>query len=478
MNPRGESAGTTATRPAAPGRDARRWLPLLVVLAAWAVLALPNAGFRSLYYEEGRHAMATHAILAQGEWLRPDVLGNAYIEKPPLLYWFAAGTAVLGGGVNEWTMRLPAMLSVLATALLVTAALLPLVRPMLAATGGVALMLTPMVAEKIAVAEPDTLVMLFSFAAWLLWLGARDGGAPWRLVAAGAALALAGMAKHPTALGYVGAGGVALLLIERRGAAQWLRLATVGAIGLAPVLIWFAAIRTPGDVELLRRLMRLVEPPPGYALRQLLLLGEMVVTSLPWVAAAVPALVPAWRRRLGMPDAPARAFACYALACPLVVVFWPMTAPRYAIPSEPAVAVLAMLALDRLWDRRWVRAAARAALAVMAAALLAYRVVVLPLDAERMLASRLAGEEVNRIAARYARPVLVFGYVNNYNPAWYVRPLPRHLLAAEPSAIPRPSLLLIAPYQFDHLARSLPDLQAERRFPHLGGLVLARLPAR
>jgi 4-amino-4-deoxy-L-arabinose transferase-like glycosyltransferase len=49
----------------------------------------------------------------------PIVYGIPWLEKPSLLPWLIAGAAAISGQVNEWSARLPAMISVLLTALMV-----------------------------------------------------------------------------------------------------------------------------------------------------------------------------------------------------------------------------------------------------------------------------------------------------------------------------------------------------------------------
>src|SRR5262245_14319136 len=106
------------------------WTSLAALTLLWAVLFLPNAGLPSLYYEEGRHALAAEAMLETGQWLRPSALGQTFVYKPPLLFWLIAAGGALSnamgfGGVGEWAVRLPGLLSVLATALAIAAWLRP-----------------------------------------------------------------------------------------------------------------------------------------------------------------------------------------------------------------------------------------------------------------------------------------------------------------------------------------------------------------
>ena len=91
-------------------------VPILIILL-WACAVLPNLTVRSFIYEEGTNAEIARDVLAHGHFLQPFVYGVPWHEKPSLLAWLIAGFALLTGGVNEWSARLPAMVSVLITAL-------------------------------------------------------------------------------------------------------------------------------------------------------------------------------------------------------------------------------------------------------------------------------------------------------------------------------------------------------------------------
>ncbi|MCE7960095.1 MAG: glycosyltransferase family 39 protein, partial [Acidobacteria bacterium ACB2] len=64
--------------------------PEAAVAGIWALSLLPFAGTRDLYYEEGRYALAALDMLDHGRWLRPEVLGLGFVDRPPLLLWIVA----------------------------------------------------------------------------------------------------------------------------------------------------------------------------------------------------------------------------------------------------------------------------------------------------------------------------------------------------------------------------------------------------
>jgi 4-amino-4-deoxy-L-arabinose transferase-like glycosyltransferase len=71
-----------------------------------------------LSLNEGRRALAIQEMVVSGNWLLPQLNGELYLTKPPLLYWLSSALAMLGG-VNEWTLRLPSALAAIAVLIMV-----------------------------------------------------------------------------------------------------------------------------------------------------------------------------------------------------------------------------------------------------------------------------------------------------------------------------------------------------------------------
>jgi 4-amino-4-deoxy-L-arabinose transferase-like glycosyltransferase len=108
-------------------------------------------------------------VLARGDWLEPAIFGRRVAEKPSLLSWLIAGTARLTGTVDEWSARLPAVLAVLGTALLVQHLVRRNAGAPAALFAAAAFMFSPLVLRKLTISEPDTLVTFCSFAAFVVW---------------------------------------------------------------------------------------------------------------------------------------------------------------------------------------------------------------------------------------------------------------------------------------------------------------------
>jgi 4-amino-4-deoxy-L-arabinose transferase-like glycosyltransferase len=96
---------------------------VLVVLLVWAVIYLPALGSIAIKGEEGRRILPAIGMLKTGNYIVPEVGGNPYFRKPPLVNWLVAASFRIFGVRNEWTARLPSAVAVLAVAIaFVTAA--------------------------------------------------------------------------------------------------------------------------------------------------------------------------------------------------------------------------------------------------------------------------------------------------------------------------------------------------------------------
>lgn len=396
-----------------------------VVVGLWGLLLLPFAGTRNLYYEEGRYTLAALDVLQHGHWLRPEVLGEGFVEKPPMLFWLVASAMSLGG-VSEWVVRVPALLSALCGALLVERE---------ARRGGgaraglfaaVAFLLSPYVFVAGGRAEPDLLVTVASFGAFLLWLEGRRPGrtsTPPRWIATAALLVATALLKGPLPLAWFGIGACLLVLHERRGR-ELPGLALLGGIALSSFAAWAFVVYQPGDEGAFRDMTRTGgwPPPAAWLAGAARFVGETVAHLLPWLALAALPLSRAWRRHSGFDVSLARPFALYAVGCAVPLALWPRAVARYARPAMPAIAVLAGLAAAAAWSagptgaRIGIRGLVLAAIAVRLAWLAATPFQSARNDDARRLAETLAAP------LRTSRdPVLFLGPAIDYDAAFYLR---------------------------------------------------------
>ena len=90
---------------------------IATVVFVWAIIYLPALGSIAIKGEEGRRILPAVRMLETGNYIVPEVGGNPYYRKPPLVNWLVAASFKLFGVRNEWTARLPSALSVLAVAI-------------------------------------------------------------------------------------------------------------------------------------------------------------------------------------------------------------------------------------------------------------------------------------------------------------------------------------------------------------------------
>jgi 4-amino-4-deoxy-L-arabinose transferase-like glycosyltransferase len=115
----------------------RRWSPrsLAILLLAWLILQIGGLftpglldDVDSIYIEIAREMMQRH------DYVTPYINGIRFFDKPPLLYWMAAGSMHVFG-MHDWAARLPLALAVLALLLATYALGIRLFAPISPRTG-------------------------------------------------------------------------------------------------------------------------------------------------------------------------------------------------------------------------------------------------------------------------------------------------------------------------------------------------------
>ena len=111
-----------------------------------------------------------------------------------------------------------------------------------------AFLLSPLILQKLTIAEPDTIVTALSFSAFVVWWNAAEAGpvSLRRWLGCGLLLAVMAMAKGPQPTVFF-ASGVGFWLIVRR---RWNKLPALGlclALPAAATAAWATAVYRPGD---------------------------------------------------------------------------------------------------------------------------------------------------------------------------------------------------------------------------------------
>ncbi len=98
--------------------SANRWLSVLFLGCAAALLGLNLGGYDVWPADEPRYAQVAREMMQSGDWLSPRINNEPYMEKPPLLFWSIALASLPQGDVSPLTARIPSLISALVTAAL------------------------------------------------------------------------------------------------------------------------------------------------------------------------------------------------------------------------------------------------------------------------------------------------------------------------------------------------------------------------
>jgi 4-amino-4-deoxy-L-arabinose transferase-like glycosyltransferase len=436
-------------------------VPALIIVL-WACAVLPNLSLRAFIYEEGTNAELARDILLHGDFLRPSIYGIRLHEKPSLLSWLIAGFASLTGGVNEWSARLPTMLSVLVTALMVQRLALRYTTRGASLFAALCFIFCPLLLQKLTVAEPDTLITALSFAAFVVWWGGVAAGRVTILhwIGCGLLLAALSMAKGPQPAAFFALSVAAFTFIERR----WRDLPGLILCMLMPaaaVVAWAAWIYQPGDEATWVAYARLHSGPPffTYLARSLHDIGSLFLELLP-ASLLIPFIPWPWRKSTQATDVPpvVAPLILYSGVCTGILVWWPGFNTRYAMPIAPSVAVLAAIAWVRLGAYGYVKV--RRTVATMLCLLMLYQVVisiiVIPLLRDRFGENRLAGAAIEQAVS--AQPARVYCLRWDTNIFFYVHTPMRCLSLQDMAALTPPAWLLMPAADVGQFAQLRPDL--------------------
>jgi len=103
--------------------SSRRWQPrsLALLVLAWAVLQIGGLFTPGLLDDvDSVYIQIAREMLQRHDFVTPTIDGIRFFDKPPLMYWMAAGSMHLLG-IHDWAARIPLALGVLALLLAVYA---------------------------------------------------------------------------------------------------------------------------------------------------------------------------------------------------------------------------------------------------------------------------------------------------------------------------------------------------------------------
>jgi 4-amino-4-deoxy-L-arabinose transferase-like glycosyltransferase len=100
-----------------PARQRSPLAAVVLLLIVAGLLFFSRLSAPLLEPQEPRYAEIPRQMLAEGRWLLPILNGQAYLDKPPLLYWSVMASYAMFG-VHDWAARLVPGLAGLLTVLL------------------------------------------------------------------------------------------------------------------------------------------------------------------------------------------------------------------------------------------------------------------------------------------------------------------------------------------------------------------------
>ena len=451
------------------------WIVLICFL-----FVVPAISLRGFHLEEGSVVAIARGALEDGQWLVPSHYGYRFIERPVLMSWLVAGIGELFG-INHWTARIPTVLSLIGGAALVYGLVRTRAGALAALFAAVCLLVSPAILQRVITAEPDLMLSVLLFAAFVLWWTAAERVTLARWIAIGAVLGLAVLIKGPQPIAYFTIGVGTFLVLYRRWSQIPGFLLGNGIAGLI-ALAWYAAVYQPGDLHLWIDHSRIwttrgVSEPFHFSFMkwagdgaELLLrvaLGWLpgLLLIVPWVAAAI-------RSGTKEGDDLLVALLFYALGATVILAVWPGARERYALPAVLAVAAMAGLIFERFRAER--PALVNAAL-VLAIWLAAYQIIlgwlVMPLVPDLFQKNRTAGRTI--AAAIEAQPGTLYAihdavhmeadWDRNNNVLAYVPSRVRDIPIEELPSVPPPAWVIVPAEKVPQVRALRPDLQITLR---------------
>ena len=406
---------------------------LLIVILLWAALYLPGLGSLAIKGEEGRRILPGITMLETGNYLVPQVGGETYFRKPPLINWLVAASFKIFGQPNEWTARMPSVIAVLLVALAFAAVARPSLGPRGSTIAAVIWLINAGIIEKGRLIEIEGLYVSLYALAIIFWLSFwEQKKSPWLIwTLPFVFLGLGWLAKGPVHLLFFYGVVIAVIWKERRWRALF---HPAHFVGIAVMLGIFAAWAIPflqaaghatATTKWSQQFTGRLRGTDFQFGRWIFNIPHGVLYLLPWVI-----FLPLVRSENFTAEKDrqlAQALTWGALVPFVIVNLVPGSIPRYAMPAlVPACWLLAMtFCEENLRWPRWLRsksfsvnARRRTIIGIVVLACLAmwtYAIAVVPKMDRRQRIKRLAAQ----IEAAIPQSETVYALDPNYQPIFF-----------------------------------------------------------
>jgi 4-amino-4-deoxy-L-arabinose transferase-like glycosyltransferase len=345
------------------------------VIVLVAAIYLPRLTTLTVRGEESRWARVAQEMLDTGDWIVPRQQGQPFADRPPLGSWSILATSLIVGEVNLVAVRLPSVVAVLLTVMLIYWYVRHFLSPLGATAAALAYPTMSQVLQLGRLGESDALLALCLSAALFTWhVGYSCHGNPRGAWCAGyACAALAALVKGPQGPVYFVAATGVYLSMHRDWRFLFSRWHAFGAVlFLAIVGAWQAPFALRIDAAAAQAVWseggelgkRFAYHGLAATLRHWAAYPfELFACMLPW-SFMLPPLATRWFRRQVGQAAPMVSFLITACVVALPSCWLPAeTRPRYFMGLYPCVAALCGAAITRSqesielgwWPRSWER---------------------------------------------------------------------------------------------------------------------------
>jgi 4-amino-4-deoxy-L-arabinose transferase-like glycosyltransferase len=406
---------------------------LLIVVLIWAALYLPALGSLAIKGEEGRRILPGITMMETGNYLVPQVGGETYFRKPPLINWLVAGSFKIFREQNEWTARLPSVICVLLVGIVFVTVARPSLGPRGSTIAALMWLINAGIIEKGRLIEIEALYVSLCALAIIFWLSFwLQKKSPWLTwVVPFVLLGLGWLAKGPIHLLFFYGVVLAIIWKERNWRALFHPAHFIGILIMLGIFAAWAIpfLQATGHVTATTKWSqqftgRLRGTDFEFA-RWIFNIPHGVLYLLPWIIFLPLVQFESFGdekdRQL------ARALAWGALVPFVMVELVPGSIPRYAMPAlVPAIWLLAMTFCEE--DLRWPRwlsgksfspnARERWIIGIVVVACFAmwtYAIVVIPKMDRRQRIKRLAAQ----IESMIPRGETVYALDPNYQPIFF-----------------------------------------------------------
>jgi 4-amino-4-deoxy-L-arabinose transferase-like glycosyltransferase len=149
-----------------------QWIDAAAVALLFATAAMIYGARLSrlpIVGEESRWGTAAREMLASGDWIVPRQQGHVFAERPPMTIWAMAAVGWLRGDVDPIAVRLPSVIAVVLTTLLIYGYARMCLSRFAAWTGALAYTSMAQVVQIGRMGESEALFTLLVSASLLLW---------------------------------------------------------------------------------------------------------------------------------------------------------------------------------------------------------------------------------------------------------------------------------------------------------------------